>query len=178
MKTVLRIFGIIIILISLLFCSMSIYRAQMDKDDLVELQAQIAEAKTQMATLKEQVKVMTGESKTELDAEIAKIEKMIETVPSATTYTIVQVLLVVLIILSLVFAVFLFKPNPKLSNQLFMAAVILTIVTFFVSPDLERGQYSGLPSRTLALMSGIPVVIAGLFAIFVAKKSSNPQNIK
>lgn len=171
MKTVLKIFGIIVILISLLTCSMSIYRAQIDKDDLVELETQIAEAKTQMATLKEQVKSMTGESKTELDEEIARIEKMIDTVPSATTYTIVQIILSVLLVLSLVFGVFLFKTNLKLSNQLFLAAVILTILAFFVSPDLERGQYSGMASRTLALLSGIPVVIAGLFSVLVAKKS-------
>lgn len=175
MKTVLKIFGIISILISLLTCSMSIYRAQRDKDDLAELQTQIAEAKTQMATLQDQVKSMTGESKTELDAEIAKIEKMIDSVPSASTYTIVQALLIVLVVLSLVFAVLLFKSNAKLSKQLFFAAVILTIVAFFVSPDLERGQYSGLPSRTLALLSGIPVVIGGLFAILIANKSL-PKN--
>ena len=171
MKTVFKIFGIIIVLISLLTCSMSIYRAQMDKDDLAESQTQIAEAKTQMATLKDQVKTMTGASKTELYAEIERIEKMLDTVPSATTYTIVQIMLAVLLILSLVFAVFLFKTNLKLSNQLFWATVILTIITFFVSPDLERGQYSGLSSRTLALLSGIPVVIAGLFSVLVAKKS-------
>lgn len=172
MKTILRIFGIIIIMISLLTCSMSIYRAQRDKDDLTELQTQIDEAKTQMAALKDQVKSMTGESKTELDKEIARMEKMIDSVPSATTYTTVQILLSVLLVLSLVFAVFLFKPNAKLSNQLFFAAVILTIVAFFVSPDLERGQYSGLPSRTLALLSGIPVVIAGLFALIIARRNT------
>jgi hypothetical protein len=172
MKTVFRIFGIIIVLISLLTCSMSIYRAQMDKDDLAESQTQIAEAKTQMAALKDQVKSMTGESKTELDAEIEKIEKMLDSMPSATTYTIVQIVLSALLILSLVFAVFLFKTNLKLSNQLFFAAVILTIIAFFASPDLERGQYSGMPSRTLALLSGIPVVLAGLFSILVARKST------
>ena len=103
--------------------------------------------------------------------QIAGFEKELENVPSATAYTVVQLLLFVLLVLSLVFAVFLFRPNLKLSNLLFFAAVILTIIAFFASPDIKRGEYGGMPSRTLALLSGIPVVITGLFALLVAKRS-------
>ena len=171
MKTVLRIFGIIIILISLLTCSLSIYRAQRDKNELAEVQVELTEAKAKMDQLKKEVEGMTGESKTELDEQIANFEKEFSNLPSATSYTVVQVILSALLILSLVFAVFLFKANLKLSSSLFYASVILTIVAFFVSPDIERGEYGGMASRTLALLSGIPVVIAGLFAFIIAKKS-------
>ncbi len=173
MKTVLRIFGIIIILISLLTCSMSIYRAQLDKDKLADEQTELAEAKNNIDKLKKEAENMTGESKKQIDEQIAGFEKELENIPSETAYLIVQVLLSILLVLSLAFAVFLFRANLKLSSQLFYVAVILTIVAFLVSPDLKRGEYGGMESRTLALLSGIPVAIAGLFAILVAKRTTS-----
>ncbi len=171
MKTVLRIFGIIVILISLLTCSMSIYRAHIDREELIAQQAELGEVKTKLAALKEEAKVMTGESKVQMDEEIATIENALQQVPSSSAYFAVEVLLLVLLVMALIFGFLLFRPNLKRSNQLFLVAVILTIIVFFVSPDIKRGAYSGLPSRTLALLSGIPVVIAGLFALLVAKRS-------
>jgi hypothetical protein len=175
MKTVLRIFGIIIILISLITCSMSIYRANLDKNDLTENQAELAETQEKLTLLKEEVKNMTGESKIEMDKQITEMEELLNSIPAASTYTIVAALLVILLLLSLAFGVFLFRTNLKYSNAFFWLAVFLTIIVFFVSPDIKRGEYGGLPSRTLALLSGIPVVIAGLFAIVIAKRDTQKQ---
>ncbi|WP_412464066.1 hypothetical protein [Flavobacterium mekongense] len=178
MKTVLRFFGLIFALISLLTCSMSIYRAQLDKEKLTENQAKIVDIQNQMAKLKTEVKIMSGESKLKINAEIKKLEKIIDSLPTATNYTVVQVILSLLLILSLTFSVLMFKTNLDLSDQLFYTSVILTILAFFASPDLDRDQYSTLPSRTLALLSGIPVVIVGYFAICVTKKPLAYLNFK
>ncbi len=175
MKTVLRIFGIIIILISLLTCSMSIYRANLDKNDLTENQAELTETQEKLTLLKEEVKNMTGESEVEMDKQITEMEELLNSLPAASTYTIVAALLVILLLLSLTFGVLLFRTNLKYSNLFFWSAIFLTLIVFFVSPDIKRGEYGGLPSRTLALLSGIPVVIAGLFAILVAKRNTQEQ---
>jgi hypothetical protein len=175
MKTVLRIFGVIIILISLLTCSMSIYRANLDKNDLTENQAKLTETQEKLTLLKEEVKNMTGESKVEMDEQITEMEELLNSIPAASTYTIVAALLVILLLLSLTFGVLLFRTNLNYSNLFFWTAAFLTIIVFFVSPDVKRGEYGGLPSRTLALLSGIPVVIAGLFAILIAKRNTQKQ---
>lgn len=172
MKTVLRIFGILVILISLITCAMSIYRANLDKKDLAENQTELAATKEKLASLKELVTTMTGESKKEMDGQIATLETDLDNIPSSSTYVLLQVLLSVLLLLALTYGVLLFKPNLTLTNKLFWATVFLVIITFLVSPDLKRGEYGGLPSRTLALLSGIPVLIAGLFALLVAKRSA------
>lgn len=171
MKTALRIFGILAIIIALFTCGMSIYRAGMDKEDLAESQTAIAEAQQQVSSLKEMAKTMTGESKAEMDEKIAEAEAAIANVPPASTYTIVQALIAGLLILALVFGVFLFRTNLKLSQQLLIASIVLLLVAYFVSPDLKRGEYSGMASRSLALLSGIPVVIAGLCAYLVARRN-------
>lgn len=171
MKTVLRIFGVIVILIALLTGAMSIWRANRDKDDLRESQTQMAQAKEQLALLKDEVKNMTGESKVQMDEQIAAVEEGMETLPSESTYIIVQVLLGALLVLALAFGVFLFRPDLKLSTMLLGVSVVLLLAAYFISPDLKRGEYSGLPSRTLALLAGIPVVLAGFFAFLVAKKT-------
>ena len=172
MKTVFRIFGIIAVLISLAMCAMSVYRTGEDKKDLKENETQIVNAKAQLETLKEQTKIMTGESKVQMDAQVAAAQKQIDTMPSQTTYTIVQGLLSAMLLLALIFAVFLFRPNLKLTGQLLGAAVLLLLLAYFLSPDIKRGEYSGMASRTLALVSGIPVIISGLFAYGVAKKNT------
>jgi uncharacterized membrane protein len=169
MKTVVRIFGILIVVISLVTCSLSIYRAQLDKEDVV---TEMTEVNAQVAKYKEQISTTSGEMKTMLEQELAKVEKVIASQPSASTYLIVQIFLTVLLALALTFAVFLFRPNLKLTTQLLGAAVIITVLTYFMSPDIERGPYGGMESRTAALISGIPVVIAGLFALLIAKRNT------
>ena len=168
MKTVFRIFGIIAILFSMLTCGMSIYRAQLDKEDV---KTELADVNAQLAKFREQINGTTGEAKTFLEQELAKVEKQIQEQPSPSTYLILQIFLSVLLILALAFGVFLFRPNLKLTTQLLVVAVIVLVVTYFMSPDIKRGPYGGMDSRTLALLSGIPVVVAGLFAFLTAKKS-------
>lgn len=172
MKTAFRIFGILAILIALLTCSMSIYRANLDKGKLAGQEQEMADARVQIAAFKEQVKMMTGESKTQMDEQIATAEKALNELPSSSTYLILEVLLTGLLLLALAFGVFLFRPNLKLATALFWAAVVVTIAAVFLSPDIKRGTYGGLESRTLALLSGIPVVVTGLCAFLVAKKNA------
>jgi drug/metabolite transporter superfamily protein YnfA len=171
MKTLFRIIGILAIVISLVTCGMSIYRSGLDKEDLAEEQPQLVEAQKQLASLKEMAKTMTGESKVEMDKKVAEAEEAMASVPSASTYTIIQIFISAMLALALIFGVFLFRTNLKLSQQLLIASVVLLVVTYFISPDLKRGEYSGFASRTLALISGIPVIIAGLCAWMVARKS-------
>lgn len=173
MKTASRILGIIVILIALLTCAMSIYRANLDKEETV---ASLTEANAAIAKLKQEGTQLGGEAKTYIDQQIAEAEKMIAEAPSASTYTILSIFLGVLLVLALAFGVFLFRPNLKLVQQLLIASVIILVVTYFMSPDIKRGTYGGMESRTLALISGIPVVLAGVFALLVAKKS-NPNTI-
>jgi hypothetical protein len=170
MKTVFRIFGIIVILISLVTCSLSIYRAQLDKEDTVTA---LTEVNAQLAKFKEQINTTSGEEKVFLEQELAKTEKQISEQPSASTYLIVQIFLSVLLALALTFGVFLFRPNLKTTIQLLGAAIIVTVLTYFMSPDIARGPYGGMESRTAALISGIPVIIAGLFALLVAQRSTS-----
>ncbi|NUY80450.1 hypothetical protein HUK80_06045 [Flavobacterium sp. MAH-1] len=168
MKIVSRIFGIIAIFFAILFCSMSIYRAGIDKD---KAEAELTEAKQQIEQFREQAKTMTGETKAYLDGEIANAEKVINEAPKGSTYLIVQIFLGVLLVLSLAFGYFLFRPNLNTVTKFVAAAVIVTLIVYFASPDIARGKYSGLNSRTLALLSGIPVIVAGLFAFLAAKKA-------
>lgn len=172
MKTTVRIFGIFIILFVLLASSASIWRAQRDKDELSESRELIAEAQQSLVLLKEQAKTMTGESKTQIESQIAEAESGIQKIPSESTYTIVQVLFGACIVLSIVFGVFLFRPNLKSSKTLLVASILLLLATYFISPDIEGGKYSGFSSRTLALISGIPLVVLGLFAFWIAKKKN------
>jgi hypothetical protein len=175
MKTVFRIFGTLAVLIAILTCSLSISRANDDKKDVAAEQTQMVAAQQQLASLKEQAKMMTGESKVQLDKQVADVEAIMNSAPSETTYLIVQVLLAGLLLSALAFALFLFRPNLKMATQLLGVAAILLLAAYFVSPDIKRGEYSGIESRTAALISGIPVLIAGLFAFLVAKKNAAAQ---
>ncbi|RZJ68943.1 hypothetical protein [Flavobacterium sp.] len=172
MKTVARIFGIISFLVAILFCVLSIHRAELDKKDIAE---DLTQANSQIEQFRQQVKGTEGETKTYLDGELAKAEKMIADSPKESTYLIVQIFIGVLIALSLAFVVLLFSKKPALVTQLLVGAVVVTLVVYFASPDIERGEYSGLNSRTLALMSGIPVIVAGLFALLAARKSASAK---
>jgi uncharacterized membrane protein YidH (DUF202 family) len=169
MRTALRIFGILVILFALLFGTMSIWRAQRDKDDLRESRMEIVKAEQSLSLLKEEAKNMTGESKTQIDEQIATAEEGLKKLPSESVYTTVQMLLGFLVVISLILSVFLFRPNLNFSRMLLVSSVVLLLAAYFASPNLERGEYSGLPSRTLALLTGIPVVIAAVFAFLIAK---------
>lgn len=171
MKIVVRIFGVIIILVSLLFGSLSIVRAERDKADIRETLPQVEQALQQLKTLKGEVGSMTGATKTELDANIAEAEANLAKIPSESTYTVAQLLFGALMVLTLAFGVFLFKANAKWSTILAAVAFVVFLAVYFVSPDIERGEYSGANSRTLALLSGIPVLVLALFAIFIGRKS-------
>jgi len=177
MKTTVRIFGIFIILFALLVCTASIWRTQRDKDELSESQALIAQAQEGLALLKEEAKNMTGESKAQIESEIAETESSIKKLPSESTLTIIQVLYGASALLSVIFGVFLFRPNLKLSQTLLAASILLLLATYFLSPDIGGGKYSGFSSRTLALMSGIPVIVVGLFAFWIGKKKST-ENLR
>lgn len=169
MRTALRIFGILVILFALLFGTMSIWRAQRDKDDLRESRMEIVEAEQSLSLLKEEAKNMTGESKRQMNEQIATAEEGLKKLPSESVYTTVQMLLGFLVVISLILSVFLFRPNLNFSRMLLVSSVVLLLAAYFASPNLERGEYSGLPSRTLALLTGIPVVIAAVFAFLIAK---------
>lgn len=177
MKTVLRIFGILVILLALLAGAATIWRAERDKNDLKESQTEIAQAQQQLVLLKEEVKNMTGESKVQMEEQIATAEAGMKNLPSESAYMAVQALLAFLIFSSLVIGVFLFRPNLKLSSILMALSFVLLLACYFVSPNLKGGEYSGLAIRTLVLISGIPVCIAALFAFLIAKKKST-ENLR
>lgn len=169
MRTALRIFGILAILFALLAGTMSIWRAERDKDDIRESQTEIAETQQSLSLLKEEAKNMTGESKAQMEEQIATAEAGMKKLPSESVYTTVQFLLGFLVVISVLLGVFLFRPNLKFSRMLLVSSVVLLLAAYFASPNLERGEYSGLPSRTLALLTGIPVVIVAVFAFLIAK---------
>ncbi|TPD69988.1 hypothetical protein [Flavobacterium microcysteis] len=172
MKTTVRIFGIFIILFVLLASSASIWRSQRDKDELRESQELIAQAQQSLTLMKEEVKNMTGESKLEMENQIAEAESGIKKLPSESTFTIVQVLFGASMVLSIVFGVFLFRPNLKSSKTLLVMSILLLLATYFISPDIEGGKYSGFSNRTLALITGIPLIVLALFAFWIAKKKN------
>lgn len=174
MKTLARIFGILAILISLLTCVLSFHRAGLDKTDA---ETELAEANKQLDDFRQKVNGETGETKVFLDQQIKEAEKIIADAPSGSAYIIVQIFIAVLILLSLTFGVFLFKTNRKLALQLLAGAVIVTIVLYFASPDIPRGKYSGMASRSLALLSGIPVIVAGLCAVLAARKPATKASL-
>lgn len=169
MKIFLKVIGVIVVLIATLASGAGAYRADLDKSKLIESKAEFAQAESQLATLKENVKVMTGESKTEMDAQIAELEDMIAKIPSESTYGLLTALFAGLIVVSLAFGYFLFRPKMKPLTLFLAVASILFIAAYIVSPDIKTGPYGGAESRTLALVAGIPVMIAGLISLAVAK---------
>ncbi len=172
MKIVARIFGIISILVALLFCGLSIHVTERDKNDTIE---EMAQAQKQLDEFQTQINTTTGETKAFLEGEMAKAQKIVADAPQPSTYLIIEIFLGVLILLALTFGVLLFGKNPKLVMQLAAAAVLVTLVTYFASPDVERGITGGMTNKALALTSGIPVVIAGLWALLAAKKSASAK---
>ncbi|THD29988.1 hypothetical protein [uncultured Flavobacterium sp.] len=172
MKTTVRILGVFIILLILFASAASIWRAERDKTELRESQAAIAEAQQSLALLKEEAKNMTGESKVQIESQIAEAESDIKKLPAESTFTIVQVLFGASMLLSIVFGVFLFRPNLKSSKTLLVASILLLLATYFISPDIDGGKYSGFSRRTLALITGIPLIVVALFAFWIAKKKN------
>ena len=170
MKTVLRIFGVITVIIALAFGSLSVKRSLDDKQDAQQAVAQMADAQKQLDAFKEMSKSMTGESKTQIDQQITDAQAKLDNVPSPGAYSGVIGLLLALMALAIIFGVLLFKTNLGLTTKLCLAAVGVMLSCYFLAPDLERGLYGGMKTPTLALMTGIPVIIAGLFAFFVAKR--------
>jgi len=170
-KTVLRIFGVIAVVVALAFGSLSVMRSIDDKKDAEDAVGQMAEAQKQLDNFKELSKTMTGESKAQIDQQIADAEAKLDKIPSPGAYSGVIGLLFALMALSLVFGVLLFKTNLGLATKLCVAAVVVMLACYFLAPDLERGMYGGMKTPTLALMTGIPAIISGLFAFFVAKKN-------
>ncbi|MBC8643782.1 hypothetical protein H9W95_06300 [Flavobacterium lindanitolerans] len=81
MKTTVRILGVFIILLILFASAASIWRAERDKTELRESQAAIAEAQQSLALLKEEAKNMTGESKVQIESQIAEAESDIKKLP-------------------------------------------------------------------------------------------------
>lgn len=175
MKTVFRIFGVLALLIALLTCSMSVYRAGLDKEKLAAKQTEMADAQAKLASFKAEVEKMSGASKTEMEQQIAQAEQELSEVPAESTYLILQIFLSALLLSALAFGVLLFRPKLKPTIQLLAVAVILCAVCYFISPDLKRGEYGGFESKTLALLSGIPVIVAGLFSLLVAKRTATAQ---
>lgn len=173
MKTVLKIFGIIAVLIALGAGAASIYRAGIDKEKLAEQEKQ---ATNEIEKYKEDTKNYTGETKALMDEEIAKAEEKLKEAPSSSSYTILQFLHVLLLLVTLAFAVFLFRPNSKLTTQLLIATVVVILAAYFISPDIKRGMYGGAETKTLVLISGFPIIITGLFAFLIAKKSAVKAN--
>lgn len=176
MKTFLKIIGVIVVLVALVTSAAGAYRANLDRTELVENKAELDNVMAQLAKLKEEVKIMTGESKTEMDAEIAKYEEMLAAVPSESTYSLLTALFGGLVLISLAFGFFLFKPNMKSVTLFVGVAAVLFIATYIVSPDIETGPYGGAESRTLALVAGVPVMLAGLISLAVAKVSQKKLN--
>lgn len=168
MKTVFRIFGIISLLVAMLFCTLSIYRTYKDGE---EAQTELNEANAQLKTYHDQAASIGGEAEKYMKDQVADVERQINEAPSGTTYTIVTVLLCILLIIALVSGVSLFRANLPLSQKLLIASVVLLAAAYFLSPDIKRGPYGGMENRTLALLSGIPVIVTALFAFLVAKKT-------
>lgn len=168
MKTAFRIFGVITLLVAMLFCTLSIYRTAKDGQ---EAETELTEARAQLKTYHDQAASVGGEAETYMKEQVAGIEKQIDEAPSGTTYTIVLVLLSALLIAALVSGVLLFRTNLPLSQKLLIGSVALLLAAYFVSPDIARGPYGGMENRTLALMSGIPAILTALFAFLTARKT-------
>lgn len=167
MKILFRIFGILAILMALTMGGLAISRCQEDKESL---NAETTEAKAKITELKQQSAGFTGETKTTLDEEISKAETELSKAPSSSSFLIMQVFISVLLILAVAFGAFLFKPNSKTIHGV-AGALIITILLYFIAPDIKRGEYGGMEDKTMALMVGVPTLIAGLFAFLIAPKN-------
>lgn len=174
MKTAYRICGTLIVLLCLFFCSLSISKAQQDKEDVV---ATKTAANAQIARYKEQAQSIAVETKAMLDEQISKAKQQLQEQPSASTYFIIQIFLSVLLLLALTFGVLLFRPDSNLTAQLIGASALVTLVTYFMSPNNTRVSYGDMATGTSVLLSGIPVVIAGLFALLAAKRNTTSRVI-
>lgn len=174
MKTVLKIFGIIAVLIALGAGAASIYRAGIDKEKLTKEET---EAKAEIEKFKEKTETFTGATKAEMDQKIADAEEELKSAPSSSSLMIVQILHVLLLFITLAFAIFLFRSNLKLTTQLLIAAIVIVLAAYFISPDIKRGSLTGgLSTQALVLTSGIPTIITGLFAFLIAKKNAVKTN--
>lgn len=113
MKTVLKIIGTLLVIISLLLGSISVKRNFDDATKKGVTTEEITAFSTQVDSLKKMNESMTGATKEAMNVEIEKAEKELSNLTTASTYKMVGYLLIVLCLLSLVIGFLLYKPSLK-----------------------------------------------------------------
>lgn len=174
MRILLRILGIIAVLVAVGMGALTVNRNFEDAKDAKEMATTIEQYQKDVATMKEQVKAMSGDEATAMNEEIAKAEKMLD-IPSPGTFTFIGILMAVLVIVSLISAVFLFKAGHKIAVILLGVAVIAGLAAIVISPNIST-EYGPASNRTLSIVVTIPAVIAAFFA-FVMRNGKKPAQV-
>lgn len=175
MKIFLRILGILALLVALLFSAGGYKINSRDAAAVADDEPNRQEALKQLAFYKEIEKSLSGEKKEEAAAEIKKLEKQIDELPTESTLTTLSYLFIVIGIFSIIIAVFLFIPRVKIAQVLLGLAIVLFAITYFLSPDLHSGSYSGVSNDTAALLAGGPLVLMALFNFLISRITLKKQ---
>jgi hypothetical protein len=154
MKIVLKIIGTLVVIISLLIGSISVKRNFDDATKKGVTSEEITAFTSQVDSLKKINESLTGASKEAMTVELEKAEKELNNLATSSTYKMAGYLLLVLCVLSLVSGFLLYQPKPKAFKIVLGLVVIVAAMAIVLSPNPERGMTSGLPNRTIAIITG------------------------
>lgn len=77
-----------------------------------------------------------------------------------------------LVIISLLFAVLLFRPNPRRTSRLLWAAVIILIIAICSTLNVNS-SFGGLAYGMLSVITGVTVFLAGFFSLLLDKDTES-----
>ncbi len=173
MKTLLKVLGILALLAALVTCGLSITRNMKDANDSKDLGGKKAELTKSITEIKAMMDgALDGSTKAGFEAELKKATDMMEKIPSTNTFYAMAGIIVLMLLISLYCGVLFFKNNTKTSTLLLVVSIILFVALYFISPDIETGEYGPAAPRKLALACGIPVALCALFAFLISKMPS------
>jgi len=174
MKTLLRVFGVILVLVALVVSSLGVVRNFRDAEDAAEYENTMSQGNLEIKELKAQAELLTGESKAAALDSIKQAEDILKDIPSKNTFTFIGVLMVVLVLTSLVSAVLLFVVREKAAKIILAITIVSALIAIVISPNIGGGLTGGASNRTVAMIAAVPAFLSALFAFLISRmKPSN-----
>lgn len=166
MKTLLRVFGVILVLAALVISSLGVVRNFRDAEDVAEYENPM---NSEITELKAQAELLTGESKAAVLDSIKQAEDILKDIPSKSTFTFVGVLMVVLVLTSLVSGVLLFVVREKTAKIILAVTIVAALIAIVISPNIGGGLTGGASNRTVAMIAAVPAFLSALFAFLISR---------
>lgn len=170
MKVFLKIVGTVVVIIALLLGSVSVKRNLDDARKKGVDAEKIAAFQAQIDSLKQVNASLTGASKEALSADIEKAEEELGNATTASTFKTVAYLLMLLCALSFISGILLYLPKPKAIKIILALVVVVSLAAIVLSPNPKQGMTSGLPNRTIAMITAAFTLIGILIPFVLARK--------